>query len=400
MSGISEEYLSAVLHKIADANLITDWSYNQLKFASIAQNYFGILIPVVLSGTRNGKEVKFELVLKLAPINEQYRVSGAVTVMFAREVFVYSVVLKKYQEMQEHLSFDAQYVIPRCYYVQKDYCKEVIALQDMCGDGYKPYTHEMFLDLDHTLVSLKSLAKLHAFSFILQNQNPQLYEEISKTCVPLTEHTNKRYMDIMRDRLDKALKKFEGTTYTPLLHKLRQNCAELFNAAVNSVQRTCICHGDIWKENILYKYEDDKPVSACVIDYQTTRICSPAFDTMYLIISSTNTELRNQHFHQLLDRYRSTFDETLKSFDLESEKVYSRQMFEKDLKVVSPACLVTANTALWLSNGLQEEGHVRSKVVWNTGDEKQKAVDRYKGIVKAMIDDLTSYSYLDLSEIL
>lgn len=255
MSGISEEYLGTILRKIATVNHIHSWSYNQVNFESVAQNYFGILIPVVLSGTCKGKEVKFHIVLKLAPTNELYRVSGAVTVMFAREVFMYSVVLKKYQELQEHLPINSQYIIPQCYFVQEDYCKEALALQDMCEDGYRPYTRNMFLDLEHTLISLKSLAKLHALSFILRNKSPKLYEEILSTCIPLTEHTNVRYMEVVKDRLDKALKHFSGTEYILLLKKLKKNCAKYFNAAFKSVQNTCLCHGDIWKENILYKYE-------------------------------------------------------------------------------------------------------------------------------------------------
>lgn len=131
-----------------------------------------------------------------------------------------------------------------------------------------------------------------------------------------------------------------------------------------------------------------------MIDYQTTRIGSPASDTIYLIISSTNTELRQKYFHQLLDTYYQTFDKSLNEAGLDSQEMYSRQMFEKDSEVVAPACFIMANTALWLSNGLQEEGHVRSKQVWTTETEKERAVNKYKGIVKAMIDDLTSYGYL------
>lgn len=131
-----------------------------------------------------------------------------------------------------------------------------------------------------------------------------------------------------------------------------------------------------------------------MIDYQTARICSPAYDAMYLIISSTSTILRNRYFLEILDIYYRTFESALKEAGLNSEEIYSRPMFDYDLKVVSPACLITANTALWLSNGLQQEGHVRSKLVWNTEEEKEIAVNKYKEIVKAIIDDLSYYGYL------
>ncbi|CAH0596351.1 unnamed protein product [Chrysodeixis includens] len=399
MSAISEEYLIEILQKVTSNYGLQDWSYNQVKFESIAQNYFGIILPIVLTGRHEEKEVKIQLVLKLAPTDERYRVSGAVTFMFAREIFVYSVILKKFEEIQRQFSLDLQYIIPQCYYIQPEYTKEGIAMQDMCSEGYRPYTHEIFLDLDHITISLKSLAKLHALSFIVKRKDTELYSEISKVCIPLTEQTNARFMTIMKDRLDKALIKFQNTEYIPLLKKLRQDCADFFKKANDSVESTCICHADIWKENIVFKYENKKPVSACIIDYQTTRICSPAFDTMYLIISSTSTELRQKHLPQLLDTYYQTFDQILVAGGLESQSVYTRQMLDKDLKTVSPACLITANTAMWLYNGLQEEGHVRSKQILNTPEERLRAANKYIGIVKGIIDDFSSHGYLSLNDL-
>lgn len=396
MSSISEEYLSSILQKLACINNLQNWRYTVEKFESIGQNYFGIIVPVILFGKRDGIDVRDQCVLKLAPTEEQYRVSGAVTFMFAREIFVYSVLFKAYRNILLHFPPHLQFVIPHCFYVQNEYCKEVIVMQNMFEIGFKPFTHQIFLDVDHIVVSLKALAKFHSLSFKIKYENSTLFNEIFRTCVPLNEKTGKRYMDIMRNRLEQAQKVFAGTKYMPLLHKLKDNCADIFDSVVNSVQKTCLCHGDIWKENILFKYEDNKPISACLIDYQSARISCAAFDTLYLIISSTSTELRQNYYGQLLDTYYQTFDQMLRIGGLDAEQVYSRQMFDQDLKVVAPACVVTANCALWLSNGLQEEGHVRSKIVWSTQEEKEQALIKYRGIVKAIIDDCCKYGYMSL----
>ncbi|KAG6457551.1 uncharacterized protein LOC115448243 [Manduca sexta] len=396
MTSISEETIYNIIEKIALGRNLKNWRCSQEKFESIAQNYFGVIIPVVLTGEENGKLVSLKLALKLAPMDERYRVSGAVTRMFAREIYVYSVIFKKYEEIQKNVSFTSSYIMPHCYYICKEYCKEVIAMQNMCGEDFKPFTSDMFLNLEHISIALKSLAKLHALSYILKAREQTFYEEISKECLPLTIDTNKRYIDIMLDRLGKAIKKFEDSEYAPLFESLRENCAKCFEVVVSKGGSTCICHGDIWKENILFKYENGIPTSACLIDYQTTRICSPAFDTLYLIISSTDSHLRKDHYNNLLDTYYHSFDQMLKEASLNSANTYSRQMFDQDLELVWPACLITANTALWLSSGLQEEGHVRSKKVWSTPEEKERASNSYKQIIKAIIDDFSCYGYLDL----
>ncbi|KOB67194.1 Uncharacterized protein OBRU01_20154, partial [Operophtera brumata] len=394
MSTISEEYISSIVRKIASNYNLKECQHSVSKFESIGQNYFGIIIPVTITGRSDKGSEVMRIVLKLAPTDERYRVSGAVTLLFLREIFVYTKLLEKYRELQQHLPPHLQLVIPRVYYTDNEHCGEVIAMEDMSSSGYRPFVNEMFLDLEHVTVALRSLARLHALSYILKEQDPELYDEITGICVPLSENTNKRYFEVLTDRLTKALSKFEKTPHVSLLEKLRKHCSKYYEKSIDLANGICISHGDVWKENILFQYKEDKPVSCCLIDYQTTRMSSPAFDTLYLIISSTHTNLRRKHYHQLLDIYYQTFHQTLKETGLNSQLLYSTQTFAKDLKIVAPACLITANTALWLSNGLQEEGHVRSKQVWLTAEDKEKAVDAYKAVVWSIIDDFYKYGYL------
>lgn len=124
-----------------------------------------------------------------------------------------------------------------------------------------------------------------------------------------------------------------------------------------------------------------------MIDYQTARMCSPAFDVLYLIASSTDSKLRNEFFDMLLEIYFNTLINILSDAKVDHSKIYKRSQFENDLKIVAPACLIVTNTALWLSSGLQEEGHVRSKHVLHTESEKAVAVGKYKSVIKGIIDD-------------
>ncbi|CAG4966131.1 unnamed protein product [Parnassius apollo] len=393
---IFKEHVTRVVNNVVIACNLKDWSYLEGKLDNIAQNYFGVIIPVVIEGKKKDNDgiIRLKLVLKLAPTDERYRISGAITTMFEREVFVYSEVFRIFEGYQQHLKADSQYTIPKCYYVCQEYCKEAIAMQNMCEIGYKPFVHSLFLDVDHTIVSLKCLAKFHALSFILIYKEGDIYENVKKICLPLSEKTNKRYIDILVDRLEKAICKFENSNYVPLLSNLKQNCRTYIESAYLSSEKNCLCHGDIWKENILFKYKDKLPVSACLIDFQTVRLCSPAFDVLYLITSSTSSELRKECYSALLDIYYKTLLEFLYMSKFDKVITYSNSQFYSDLKLVAPACLIVANTALWLWNGLQEEGHVRSKQIWHTESEKAKAVDQYKAVIKGIIDDFRNYGYL------
>lgn len=255
MNIMAEEYLQSVINDIANELKLKEWTYNKQSFDKIAQNYFGVLIPIHLSGTGDNGKVDVPLVLKSAPTDEKFRVSGAVTLFFAREIYVYLNVLQQYEQIQRNFPLSAQFVMPKCYYARKDYCNELLAIQNMCESNYKPYVDSMFLDITHIKVALISLAKFHALSCIFEKTDAKRFEEAKEICVPLNGKTNKRFMDILVDRLQKALEKFDKTHYVPMLEALKHNCVSIIESAASSVKTLCLCHGDIWKENIMFKYE-------------------------------------------------------------------------------------------------------------------------------------------------
>lgn len=254
MNNISEEYIKSVIANVASHNSLCDWKYTVRNFESIGQNYFGVLIPIVLTGNRDDGETNLHMVLKLAPTDERYRVSGALTSFFSREIYFYSILLAVYNKLQSAFPRFTPFISPDCYYFCKEYCREVIAIQDMSVQGYKTYTRK-FLTYEHIIVSLTELAKFHALSFILKMKYSNIYEEVVKVCQPLKEKTNKRFMNILENRLDKAMLHFKDTKYITLLNNLRNHYVNYIEMIAVAVKGTVICHGDIWKENVLYKYE-------------------------------------------------------------------------------------------------------------------------------------------------
>lgn len=254
-NNICDEYLNNVLDNIAIKWEFESWNYEKHIFQKIAQNYFGVIIPSILCGKRKGKEISFNLVLKLAPTDERYRVSGAVTHFFLREIFVYSDILPKYKKIQSEINTLSDFIAPECYYLNKDYCNEIIVMQNMCVDGYIPLVNDSFLDIEHLMISIKCLAKFHALSLILRERDTSLFDIAQTTCVPLSRKANERFIIILLDRLKKALEVFSNTQYVPALQRLERDCDTFVEACSKSVNQLVLCHGDIWKENLLFKYE-------------------------------------------------------------------------------------------------------------------------------------------------
>lgn len=67
-----------------------------------------------------------------------------------------------------------------------------------------------------------------------------------------------------------------------------------------------MCHGDLWVNNLLFKYSDANPLQVMdviFIDLQTTRYASVAIDILHFIYTSTEGALRAEHIDSLLTCY-------------------------------------------------------------------------------------------------
>lgn len=55
--------------------------------------------------------------------------------------------------------------------------------------------------------------------------------------------------------------------------KVNDLCADHTNKLLPSMKhKNVLCHGDLWANNILFKYDsDEKPVECCLIDFQLAR---------------------------------------------------------------------------------------------------------------------------------
>ncbi|CAG9112928.1 unnamed protein product [Plutella xylostella] len=384
MTSDSKEYLNSILAEVAKDQHIEEWIMTQKSFVSVADNFFGVVVPVALTGkVDHSRDAELDLVVKLGP-----EANEAVNKFFNRECFVYSTVLRNYESLQTNFSETSKFVIPKHYFICTEPGREAIVLENMCCKGYQPHCGGPFLDYEHMDIAMKSLAKFHALSFMMRRTDNALYKNIAEKCVSIS------YTGILLDNLENA-KKLLDDRYTPVIQYLEDNCLRLLKAPYQEVKELVICHGDLWKDNILFKYNNqNQPVSACLIDYQTSRMRSPAYDIIYLLITSSTQDLRRIHYQQLLDIFYDTFQKMLEEGGL-SAQVYSREDLEYDLKVSAASCLIVTNTVMWISLGLQEEGGiVKPKKVLTSEREKEEAKEKFKGIVQGIIDDFKRLGYL------
>lgn len=246
----NEKRLTCVIEKLAEKLELKNYEYEFRNIGETIENYFGILTPIILKGeTKNGVWSK-ELIVKIPPHREILRELGVIEVLYGAEVFVYSVLIPHYKRLSK---FDLNQLFPECYYSDSTLHKEVIVLKDMCKEGFRRYSGERFLDADHINVCLKSLAQFHALSMILQHNVKNIgYEKI---VTPYNSTYPTQLMVALRNSLSNHLDSFKNTEYGEYYSTIFDNFDDIVDNNTNKASRLVYGHGDLWKENILFKYE-------------------------------------------------------------------------------------------------------------------------------------------------
>ncbi|CAG4959803.1 unnamed protein product [Colias eurytheme] len=386
---IPEDRLNDILSEVAKKSNLKRWRYTCKNSMDAIENYFGVLVPATINGTKTDKsedDLTLHLLIKITPNNIERRMKQVFKYLFEAEIFLYNVLRPKFCNLSV-VNMDG--LIPNCYYTDLDPEKQVIVLQDMTFEGYRRYTGQRFLDFDHLVVALKALAKFHAVALILVEKGN--VSDINNVIAPYTDTDPVELNISLKLALKNHHKYFSGTKYEKYLKGL---ISRYSSARLDSFQkaRRLICgHGDYWKENILFKYKENKPDEACIIDFQTLRFLSPSQDFLSFILVSTDGTTRSNHYEVLMTTYIEAVADILAPINENLAKSYSDD-FQHDLNVVAENCLITSFMGFALWYGLEEETLLLSK----NKTDKNVAILKFTETIRSAIDDLERLGYITI----
>lgn len=92
-----------------------------------------------------------------------------------------------------------------------------------------------------------------------------------------------------------------------------------------------LCHGDYWINNIMFKYEDGKPVDLKLLDFQLSTWNSPVIDLLYLIVTSAACDIKVKYFDYFIQYYHKKLIETLDLFEYPEKKLPSLKELHLDV---------------------------------------------------------------------
>ena len=201
---------------------------------------------------------------------------------------------------------------PKCYYARQSGKDGVVVMEDLTKSGYR---HASNMDLIHCELVMKAIAKYHALTYNLKLKSQQLRDKF-----PMAFRNG--YIPHACETLNKILKKnikyLSSQTGQELnvefLTKLQKNSTELMYLSMQAREPLAtLCHGDLWANNIMFKYNGTEPIDVKLLDFQLGIYANPMTDVSYFLCTGTFPCLRSSHLGDLLLVYSKEFSSALET---------------------------------------------------------------------------------------
>lgn len=223
-------------------------------------NFLGEIVRVKLIPKNNNNYLKpINLILKIAPQSVAMRVGVPITSFYKIEILFYTNIVPIIEKIQVDYKLPLNECIffPTLYKGILEEFKEFMVMRDLSHDGYILRDKRVQLDYDHMAMIFQNLARLHAFSFFLKEKDPELF----KKC---TQHVPKTMN--LGDAFGKMIVMMPGKVHPLILDQTNRSKLKSFgDAVVQNINNyldaslsepyNVICHGDVWNNNVLFKYQ-------------------------------------------------------------------------------------------------------------------------------------------------
>lgn len=317
--------------------------------------------------------------------------------IYKRELEMYRNIQKKMSQLLREAfpdSFDA--FTAKCYST----CKSFLVLEDLKASGFKMEDRRIGLDLDQCLLVMRTLARFHASSVILRQQNPRIFEKFDGSV--FAEDVLLESMENIWSGMARSLAN-ELDTWGEEWHKYAAKLRNLANVIMKKVIEVTrlqdsdfnvLNHGDLWTNNMMFKDGTDE---MRFVDFQLLHFCSPGIDFNYFFISSANLEVRKKHRHRLIEEYHNTLCNTLTALGYNEKLITLEEVYEEiDRKALYGLFTLLGPYAIMqldVDSGFSFEKALSTG--WNPGSAMYG--ETYKEVVKIMLPIFDSKGAFDIN---
>ncbi|XP_076251754.1 uncharacterized protein LOC143191009 [Rhynchophorus ferrugineus] len=315
------------IKRMASENGFRDYTYSVNPATNKGDNYMGNIFLVTISSASGSKK----FILKCADSNLLLRKYIPLQLCYEREIFVYNTIIPCILNLQKDISLPhPSRVFTTIHDYSLDNLEEYLIFDDMKSLGYRMQDRKKTMDEAHVRMVIKELAKLHSFSFVLKHLKPEMYKEFS---TKLNDYLKVLLRTSKTDnRIKHLMKRYaKNSEFVKIMETYQNSSSQIFDNDGENWDLVII-HGDVWCNNLMFKYDDaenpQKPTSCCFLDWQLTKIGSPAYDLCYFFFYATSKEILNNH-KEYLALYYEIMRENLKYIGRDLNDIFPFELLEK-----------------------------------------------------------------------
>ncbi|XP_018404984.1 PREDICTED: uncharacterized protein LOC108781509 [Cyphomyrmex costatus] len=340
-------FVEKILRKSENDNSIQVLDIS-LKSATMKGDGYTSDIIRIIAEYSSGSEIKEKksIIIKLSPVLESNRKKLVTQAdLFRIEMLMMSDTLHKMNKLlgpKHRLS-------GKILYMQNEN-PILLVIEDLVALGYQMADCLSGLDLDHSILTLRALARFHAASVALYEQDPKQKEMYFKGLFH-NQHPSelKSFFTLSTKAVADEIKNWpEVKKYSEKIAKLSDHMYKIgVNASkVYENEFNVINHGDCHAKNMLFKYDNNsKPTDQIFVDFQMCIYASPALDLIYFLNSSISFDVMENKLDILLNEYLSTLSTTMKQLNCKTQPPTMKEL-KVALKRIASFEMLTSFTIL------------------------------------------------------
>ncbi|XP_060532512.1 uncharacterized protein LOC132705722 [Cylas formicarius] len=294
--------------------------------------YLGDIMFVHVTAVKeNGKSKNYDMVLKAGKPSKELRKKFPVRLAFVREVHMYSKVFPSFQRFVKEKKVEPFQFVAECFGTLLSEDMEIIFCQNLKKIGYELHDRFIPFNMNHLALTLESYGKYHALSFVMRDQQPDIFQKLSEMeCVwsafaasetfpPMLKEVEKHLYQILEDSNEmEMLKKFKAR-FTGDFEQTWKNLTTAYE------EQSVITHGDCWNNNFMFKYDPADvtklaPEKVVMLDFQISKLASPVLDLAYHICAVITPN--DSHLEELLGIYYRSFSGYLRQLGSNPDIVF------------------------------------------------------------------------------
>jgi len=393
------------------------------------------------NGNDSTSQKTFHFVIKSPPNQAFIRLMHKLTKPFLNEVTWYLELLKQIsllkQQLPEPLNSRSLSLARQCpvvYHAHSNYysgeasnsctacpwfCslpfrkaeEGILVMENVKKRGFVMFDKMRILPLDHFLLAMTNLAHFHgrwlAYRWKLESGELSGEDVWSLEKFKSALDTQKRapqfvYKQLLNGTAKTTKKILELEDRQDLIPNVRQffnvTARQQLNRFMGNVVTpidTC-CHGDFWSNNIMFKYDQEGKVAETIlVDFQLINYGHPAYDVLYLLYLSTDSQFRSQHMEDYLHQYWETLNEYIDKFAPADTK-YDWQDFQNDLNTYKTIGFVLATTLMpnvlsetqLEAGGLMAIREMQRKQAAELQDDENRASKEIRRRITGLVEEL------------